>query len=133
MSHPPLVVLLANILIHGNESVFQWTQLSPPKARLSLSGSAPLEEKEEDRVSSSSSDSNGQTLDLIHPLHFQSNPEMSDVCSRVLLCAILESLEVVENDYGTLFGIALLHAILQNKGTHSLITWEVELIVWLVV
>jgi len=152
MTHGPLVRLLANILINGNEGVFQFkAEPSPPKLRLSSSStstptptlsssnenfklelglgessqetnqthSSEEEPMEADRISSSSSSEleTQEKLRVLEGLHFQRNPDVSDLSQRLILTSILNSLDATENDYAALFALCLLHAIHDNAGT----------------
>ena len=142
MTHAPLVRLLANILINGNQELFKFkpevpavpltsTQVSTPtesesEVKLKIDSSPSVstlesetqgsEEIQDDRVSSSSSESPVDKLKAMEDKYVQLNTNMSDLSERPILSSIFESLDSSENDYAALFTLCLLHALHENAG-----------------
>lgn len=101
--HPPLVRLLANLIVNGKENIFRLCPDKDTKKREELDG----------EVSPSVSEAD---MEEIVRLASETVDEGSE---RVILSPLLHSLDPSENDYGALFGLCLLQAMLDNPGTAS--------------
>ena len=133
VTHPPLVQVLANIILNGNESVFELRDDIVSNPVDVISPTSPEEKEESDSPPTnllpprpsllvSSSEEHCSSPDLLAgkadslKLLIQDDGELSDLSKRPFLSSVFDSLETSENDYTALFSLCLLHALLKNKG-----------------
>ncbi len=132
--------MLASILIQENETVFNLKRSSSGTSTNTMDacsdnqvlfGIADQPENSENLTATTPSlppahSSSSSSLLAIPPQQETTNEALSatttvnnvpTVCSpRPFLCAILDSMDCVENDYAALFSICLLEALKQNRG-----------------
>ena len=145
VTHPPLVQVLANVILNGNESVFELRDdiVSNPVNVIDPPSPEDGEESEtlaatnllQPRSSSlANSEEHCSSPDLLSrkadslKLLIKDDGELSDLSKRPFLSSMFDSLETSENDYTALFSLCLLHALLINKGKSVLLMNLIEVL-----
>ncbi|CAG7730743.1 unnamed protein product [Allacma fusca] len=148
MTHPPLVRVLANIILNGNEAVFELKDdiVSNPIINSTSTPTSTDEDRANEEIPSASTEENPTAHNFLQTpdrnskssshedcsspdmlarkadslrLLIKDEGNLTDLSRRPFLSSIFDSLETSENDYSALFSLCLLQALVKNKGIHA--------------